>query len=30
MPMWLEMGVSVLLTYAVGFGIGWLVWNRKG
>ncbi|EHJ61602.1 hypothetical protein NSU_1363 [Novosphingobium pentaromativorans US6-1] len=30
MPLWLEMAVSVLLTYCVGFGIGWLLWNRKG
>lgn len=30
MPLWLEMAVSVLLTYAVGLGIGWLLWNRKG
>lgn len=30
MPLWLEMAVSVLLTYGVGFGIGWLLWNRKG
>lgn len=30
MPLWLELAVSVLLTYGVGFGIGWLVWNRKG
>ena len=30
MPMWLEMGVSVLLTYFLGLSIGWLIWNRKG
>ncbi len=30
MPLWLEMAVSVLMTYMAGFGIGWLVWNRKG
>jgi len=30
MPLWLEMAVSVLLTYGIGFGIGWAVWNRKG
>lgn len=30
MPLWLEMAVSMLLTYGIGFGIGWLVWNQKG
>ncbi len=30
MPMWLELAVSVLLAYAMGLGIGWLVWKRKG
>jgi len=30
MPLWLEMQVLMLLTYAVGLGIGWLVWKRKG
>lgn len=30
MPLWLEMAVTVLLTYGLGFGIGALVWNRKG
>lgn len=30
MPMWLEMLVLLLLTYGVGLGLGWLVWNRKG
>lgn len=30
MPLWLELAVSILLTYALGFGIGWLIWNRKG
>jgi len=28
MPLWLEMLVMMLLTYLVGFGIGWLIWNR--
>lgn len=30
MPLWLEMQVLMLLTYAAGLGIGWLVWKRKG
>lgn len=30
MPLWLEMAVSTLLTYSLGFAIGWLIWNRKG
>ncbi len=30
MPLWLEMLVMLLLTYLLGFGIGWLVWNREG
>lgn len=28
MPLWLEMVVMLLLTYALGFGIGWLIWNK--
>ncbi len=28
MPLWLEMLVMLLLTYFVGFGIGWLAWSR--
>lgn len=30
MPLWLELAVSVLLTYGLGLAIGWLIWNRKG
>jgi hypothetical protein len=30
LPLWLEMAVSVLLTYGIGFAAGWLLWNRKG
>ncbi len=29
MPLWLEMVVLLLLTYLVGFGLGWVMWNRK-
>lgn len=29
MPLWLEMLVMLLLTYLLGFGIGWLVWNGE-
>ncbi len=28
MPLWFEMLVMLLLTYLLGFGIGWLVWNK--
>jgi hypothetical protein len=30
LPLWLELAVALLLTYAVGLGLGWLLWNRKG
>ena len=30
MPLWLEMLVPMLLTYATGLGIGWTLWGRKG
>lgn len=30
MPLWLEMLVPMLLTYAVGIGVGWLIWGRGG
>ena len=29
MPMWVEMQVLMLLTYAAGLGIGWLVFKRR-
>lgn len=28
MPLWLEMQVLMLLTYAAGLGLGWLLFNR--
>ena len=28
MPLWLEIEVLLMLTYAVGLGIGWLLWGR--
>jgi hypothetical protein len=28
MPLWLEIEVLLLLTYAVGLGIGWVLWGR--
>ena len=28
MPLWLETLVLMLLTYVLGFGIGWLIWKR--
>jgi len=30
MPIWLEVLVLMLVTYAAGLGIGWLAWGRKG
>jgi len=30
MPLWVEMLVLMLLTYAMGLGLGWLVFGRKG
>lgn len=29
MPLWLELLAALLLTYALGLGIGWLIWNRR-
>lgn len=29
MPLWLELMVLLLLTYLVGFAVGWAIWNRK-
>jgi hypothetical protein len=28
MPLWLELVVMLLLTYAIGIAIGWAIWNR--
>lgn len=30
MPLWLEMQVLMLLTYAAGLALGWLVFTRGG
>ena len=30
MPLWLEMLVLMLLTYAGGLAIGWLLFKRRG
>jgi len=30
MPIWLELTILLLLTYAVGLGIGWALWGRVG
>jgi len=27
MPLWLEMMVLALLTYFLGFGLGWAIWG---
>lgn len=29
MPIWFELIVLLLATYAVGFGIGWAIWGRE-
>jgi len=28
MPIWLELLVLLLVTYALGIGIGWAIWGR--
>lgn len=28
MPIWLELMVLLLITYALGLGIGWAIWGR--
>ena len=30
MPLWLELQVLLLLTYALGLGVGWIAFKRKG
>jgi len=30
MPLWLELQVMLLLTYAMGLSLGWVVFKRKG
>jgi hypothetical protein len=30
MPLWLEMQVLMALAYALGMGLGWLLWKRRG
>jgi hypothetical protein len=30
MPLWLELQVLLLLTYAAGLAIGWVVFKTKG
>ena len=29
MPIWLELGVLALITYAIGLGIGWALFARS-
>ncbi len=29
MPIWLELLVLLLVAYAIGIGIGWLIWGRE-
>ena len=28
MPIWIEIVILLLFTYAIGLGIGWLLWGR--
>lgn len=30
MPLWLELQVMLLLTYATGLGLGWAVFKARG
>ncbi len=30
MPLWLELLLMMLLTYALGLGLGWMLWGRGG
>lgn len=30
MPIWMEVLVLMLFAYAVGIGLGWAIWGRKG
>ncbi|GAA4042353.1 hypothetical protein [Parerythrobacter jejuensis] len=30
MPIWFELMVLLLFTYAMGLGIGWGLWGRSG
>ncbi len=29
MPIWLELLVLLLVAYAAGIGIGWLIWGKE-
>lgn len=29
MPIWMEVLVVMLLAYAVGLGLGWVIWGRE-
>lgn len=29
MPLWIELTVLLLLTYGLGFAIGWALWSRR-
>lgn len=29
MPIWLELLVLLLVVYAIGIGIGWVIWGRQ-
>ncbi len=29
MPIWLELFVLLIFAYAIGIGIGWIIWGRN-
>ncbi len=29
MPIWLELLVLLLVAYAIGIGLGWVIWGRE-
>lgn len=29
LPLWIEMQLLMLMTYAAGFGLGWAIWGRN-
>lgn len=30
MPLWMEMQVMMLVTYAAGLGLGWIAFRKRG
>ena len=29
MPLWFETWLLLIIAFAIGLGIGWLIWNRN-